>query len=64
MGAEESKPNSSASYDVSKESKDVLEGVLELPQDIHKGPIHSLAVVDEHHLLSGGTDKVGKCVAG
>ena len=54
MGAGESKRDSSVSYDVNEESK----GVLELPQDLHSGPIHSLAAVDGNHLLSGGADRV------
>ena len=58
MGAGESKRDSSVSYDVNEESK----GVLELPQDLHSGPIHSLAAVDGNHLLSGGADRVLICM--
>lgn len=54
MGAEESKQDSAVSYDLNEESK----GVLELPEELHHGPIHSLAVLDNHHLLSAGTDTV------
>lgn len=54
MGAEESKQGSAVSYDLNEESK----GVLELPEELHHGPIHSLAVLDNHHLLSAGTDTV------
>ena len=55
MGAGESTQESSSNYDVNERSN---QEVLELPQDFKQGPIHSLAVVDQQHLLSGGTDKV------
>lgn len=54
MGAGESRVDSSSSYDVNGDGK----GVLELPEAIQHGPIHSLAVVDSRHLLSGGANKV------
>ena len=54
MGAGESKQDSSSSYGVNEGSK----SELELPQELHQGPIHSLAVLDRQHLLSAGADKV------
>jgi WD40 repeat protein len=53
MGAGESKQDSSSSYGVNEGSR----SELELPQEIHQGPIHSLAVLDRQHLLSAGADK-------
>lgn len=52
MGSGESKESASETYVNGDDS------VLELPQALHSGPIHSLAVVDDHHLISGGADKV------
>ncbi len=37
--------------------------VVEEVPTLHEGPIHSLAVVDENHLVSGGADKVSKARA-
>ena len=58
MGAgeskQDSKQDSSSSYGVNEGSK----SELELPQELHQGPIHSLAVLDRQHLLSAGADKV------
>ena len=55
MGAGDSKQESSSNYDLSKAGG---EAPQELPRDLHQGPIHSLAVADRHHLLTGGADKV------
>ena len=54
MGAKASKGDPSTNYENAQESE---EAVLELPQELHSGPIHSLAVADDRHLLSGGADK-------
>ena len=56
MGAGESRQQeSSSSYDVNEAGG---AGAQELPRDLHQGPVHSLAVADSHHLLTGGADKV------
>jgi len=55
MGSGESKQGTPETYANGDDS------VPELPQSLHTGPIHSLAVVDEHHLVSGGADKVCVC---
>ena len=53
MGATES-----TSQNGSPAANEDNRGVLEVPEELQHGSIHSLAAVDRQHLLSGGSSKV------